>query len=38
MIELIHLTLKRLVLCNYKSIKRVELDNLNNVVLLMGPQ
>jgi predicted ATPase len=35
-IELIHLTLKRLVLCNYKSIKRVELDNLNNVVLLMG--
>lgn len=34
--ELIHLTLKRLVLCNYKSIKRVELDNLNNVVLLMG--
>ncbi len=37
MIELIHLTLKRLVLCNYKSIKRVELDNLNNVVLLMGP-
>jgi len=36
-IELIHLTLKHLVLCNYKSIKRVELDNLNNVVLLMGP-
>jgi len=36
-IELIHLTLKRLALCNYKSIKRVELDNLNNVVLLMGP-
>jgi predicted ATPase len=35
-IELIHLTLKRLVLCQYKSIKRVELDNLNNVVLLMG--
>jgi len=35
-IELIHLTLKRLALCNYKSIKRVELDNLNNVVLLMG--
>ncbi|MGD0813237.1 MAG: AAA family ATPase [Verrucomicrobiota bacterium] len=36
MIELIHLTLKRLALCNYKSIKRLELDNLNNVVLLMG--
>ncbi len=36
MIELIHLGLKRLVLCDYKSIKRVELDNLNNVVLLMG--
>jgi predicted ATPase len=35
-IELIHLTLKRLALCNYKSIKRLELDNLNNVVLLMG--
>jgi predicted ATPase len=35
-IELIHLALKRLVLCRYKSIKRVELDNLNNVVLLMG--
>ena len=36
MIELIHLTLKRLVLCQYKSIKRLELDNLNNVMLLMG--
>ena len=36
MIELVHLTLKRLVLCHYKSIKRIELDNLNNVVLLMG--
>jgi predicted ATPase len=36
-IELSHLTLKRLALCNYKSIKRVEMDNLNNVVLLMGP-
>jgi predicted ATPase len=35
-IELTHLALKRLVLCHYKSIKRVELDNLNNVVLLMG--
>jgi predicted ATPase len=35
-IELIHLTLKRLVLCQYKSIKRLELDNLNNVMLLMG--
>jgi predicted ATPase len=35
-IELIHLALKRLALGHYKSIKRVELDNLNNVVLLMG--
>jgi predicted ATPase len=35
-IELSHLVLKRLVLNRYKSIKRVELDNLNNVVLLMG--
>jgi predicted ATPase len=35
-IELSHLTLKRLLLCNFKSIKRVELDNLNSVVLLMG--
>jgi predicted ATPase len=35
-IELIHLTLKRLALCHYKSIKRIELNNLNNVVLLMG--
>ena len=25
-----------MVLCRYKSIKRVELDHLNNVVLLMG--
>lgn len=36
MIELNHLTLKRLVLVNYKSIKRIELNNLNNLVLLMG--
>jgi predicted ATPase len=35
-IELIHLTLKRLALGRFKSIKRIELDNLNNVVLLMG--
>jgi len=35
-IELTHLTLKRLVLSHFKSIQRVELDNLNNVVLLMG--
>jgi predicted ATPase len=35
-IELTHLALKRLVLCRYKSIKRVELDNLKNVVLFMG--
>ena len=34
--DLIHLTLKRLALGNYKSIKRIEMDNLNNVVLLMG--
>ena len=36
MIELIHLTLKRLALGHFKSIKHVELDNLNNVVLFMG--
>lgn len=36
MIELTHLSLKRLRICNYKSIKRIELDNLNNVALLMG--
>jgi predicted ATPase len=35
-IELIHLTLKRLALGQFKSIRRIELDNLNNVVLLMG--
>jgi len=35
-IELTHLTLKHLALCRYKSIKRVDFDNLNNVVLLMG--
>jgi predicted ATPase len=34
--DLIHLSLKRVVLGNYKSIKRVELDNLNNLALLMG--
>ena len=36
MIELTHLTLKRLALCRFKSIQRVELDNLDNLVLLMG--
>jgi predicted ATPase len=35
-IDLTHLTLKRLALCRYKSIHRLELDLLNNVVLLMG--
>jgi predicted ATPase len=35
-IELTHLNLKRLRIGNYKSIKRIELDNLNNVALLMG--
>jgi predicted ATPase len=35
-IELTHLSLKRLALGHFKSIRRVELDNLNNVVLLMG--
>jgi predicted ATPase len=35
-IELIHLTLKRLALSHFKSIKRIELDNLNNVALFMG--
>jgi predicted ATPase len=35
-IELNHLTLKRLVLGHFKSIKRIELNNLNNLVLLVG--
>lgn len=35
-IDLIHLSLKRLALSQFKSIKRVEMDNLNNFVLLMG--
>lgn len=34
--ELTHLSLKRVVLSNYKSIKRIELDNVNNLALLMG--
>src|SRR5580658_318974 len=34
--ELVDLSLKRVVACNYKSIKRVELDHLNNLALLMG--
>jgi predicted ATPase len=35
-IELVHLSLKRLALGHFKSVKRIELDNLNSVVLLMG--
>jgi len=34
--ELVDLSLKRVVVGNYKSIKRVELDDLNNLALLMG--
>ncbi len=34
--ELVDLSLKRVVVGNYKSIKRLELDNLNNLALLMG--
>jgi len=34
--ELVDLSLKRVVAGNYKSIKRVELDQLNNLALLMG--
>jgi predicted ATPase len=34
--ELFDLSLKRVVAGNYKSIKRVELDQLNNLALLMG--
>src|SRR5580693_7799998 len=34
--ELVDLSLKRVVAANYKSIKRVELDHLNNLALLMG--
>ncbi len=34
--DLVDLSLKRATIGNYKSIKRVELDNLNNLVLLMG--
>jgi predicted ATPase len=30
------LSLKRVVVSNFKSIKRIELDNLNNLALLMG--
>ena len=30
------MSLKRVVVSNFKSIKRIELDNLNNLVLLMG--
>jgi predicted ATPase len=35
-IELVDLSLKRVVAVNYKSIKRVELDHLQNLALLMG--
>src|ERR1700678_4033335 len=34
--ELVDLSLKRVGVCNYKSSRRVELDNLNNPALLMG--
>ena len=34
--ELVDLSLKRVLVGNYKSIKRLELDNLNNLALLMG--
>ncbi len=34
--ELVDLSLKRVAVGNYKSIKRVELDHLNNLALLMG--
>jgi predicted ATPase len=34
--ELVDLSLKRVVVGNYKSIKRVELNQLNNLALLMG--
>ncbi|HEV7926024.1 MAG TPA: AAA family ATPase [Verrucomicrobiae bacterium] len=34
--ELVDLSLKRVVAVNYKSIKCVQLDNLNNLALLMG--
>jgi predicted ATPase len=34
--ELVDLSLKRAVVCNYKSIKRADLDHLNNLALLMG--
>jgi predicted ATPase len=35
-IENVQLSLKRTAVSNYKSIKRIELDNLNNLALLMG--
>jgi predicted ATPase len=34
--EIIQLSLKRVAVSNYKSIKRIDLDNLNNLALLMG--
>ena len=34
--ELTNLSLQRLVVCNYKSIRRIELVALNNIALLMG--
>ncbi|HEY3915080.1 MAG TPA: AAA family ATPase [Verrucomicrobiae bacterium] len=36
MIEYVQLSLKRAAVSNYKSIKRIDLDNLNNMALLMG--
>ena len=34
--ELFHLKLRRLVVANYRSIKRIELDHLDNMVWLAG--
>ncbi len=34
--DLIQLSLKRVLVCNFKSIKRIQFDDLNNLALLMG--
>ena len=34
--ELFHLKLKRFVVANYRSVKRIELDHLDNMVWLAG--
>ena len=34
--ELFHLKLKRFVAANYRSVKRIELDHLDNMVWLAG--